>query len=198
MNLKNVNWEVYDISKMKLIHYNTSNKEDQPPQRTNQIVIKNRLYSHSDVHYLSNKFVYVTTPVMVAPFGFNKDTHLLYLQFTKLNTDAVMKSFYDFINTMELSLMKHIGITEHTLDLYLSQIKQDKNKKYDPNLVTKVPWRAQQNRYDVNIVNKDNIHCSLFNIPNFAKLQCDIYIDKLWKYNDNYVCKWKVKNIYLL
>ena len=27
------------------------------------------------------------------------------------------------------------------------------------------------------------------------KLKCDIYIDKIWKFNGKYVCKWKVKNI---
>ena len=29
-------------------------------------------------------------------------------------------------------------------------------------------------------------------------MQCDIYIDKIWKYNDVYYCKWKARKIYLV
>jgi hypothetical protein len=92
--------------------------------------------------------------------------------------------------------MKWMGIEEDTADSYLSQIKQDKQEKYDPNLVTKVPFRS--NRYEVDIFNSDKQLVSIYNIPRFAKLQCDIYIDKIWKYNGKFVCKWKIKKIHLL
>ena len=29
-------------------------------------------------------------------------------------------------------------------------------------------------------------------------MQCDIYIDKIWKFNDVYYCKWKARKIYLV
>ena len=46
----------------------------------------------------------------------------------------------------------------------------------------------------VDIKNKDSA-CSISNIYNFTKVRCDIFIDKVWKYNDKYVCKWKVSKI---
>ena len=36
------------------------------------------------------------------------------------------------------------------------------------------------------------------NISKFCKVQCDIYLDKIWKYNDNYISKWKVKMIHFI
>lgn len=195
--LKDIHWEQYSLDHIKFTNYSKETDND------NQVIYKsskslaydNKLLSHIDIHYLSNPLVYVTTPTMIAPFGFNKDTHLLYLQFTNVESNTVMKSFYDFINYIEFQQMRHIGIQESNMDDYLSQIKQDKQNKYDPNLVTKVPYRSKQNRFDVSVFNKNKEYISLFNIPKFAKLQCDIYIDKIWKYNDKYVCKWKVKQI---
>ena len=31
----------------------------------------------------------------------------------------------------------------------------------------------------------------------FSKIFYDIYIDKIWKFNEKYICKWKVKKIQL-
>ena len=28
-------------------------------------------------------------------------------------------------------------------------------------------------------------------------MTCDIYIDKIWKFNDRFYCKWKVRNIFV-
>ena len=43
-----------------------------------------------------------------------------------------------------------LGFDEDDADLYLSQIRYDKNGKYDPNLIIKVPF--SKNKYDVDIV----------------------------------------------
>ena len=81
------------------------------------------------------------------------------------------------------------------MDKYLSQIRQDKDMKYDPNLIVKIPFRG--NSYDVDIRNKDS-PCSITNIYRFSKMKCDIYIDKIWKFNGKYICKWKVKKIEII
>ena len=138
--------------------------------------------------------IYVTTPRMVAPFGFNKGTNQIYLQFTNVKTDSEMNSFYNFIQTLEMKEMEYLGLDEDDADLYLSQIRHDKNGKYDPNLIVKVPF--SKNKYDIDIRNKEG-ECSISNIYNFSKMQCDIYIDNIWKFNEKYVCKWKVKKIQL-
>jgi len=139
--------------------------------------------------------IYVTTPVMVCPFGFNQSNNQMTLQFTNVRTDPEMNSFYNFIQNLELEQMKYIGLNEEEGDLYISQIRYDKNGKYDPNLLVKAP--VHSNRYDVDVKTK-NGGCSITNIFKFSKLQCDIYIDKIWKFNDKYVCKWKVKKVDIL
>ena len=132
---------------------------------------------------------------MIAPFGFNKNSNQIYIQFTNIRTDSEVNSFYNFIQELEMKQMKYIGLEEDDADLYLSQIRHDKNGKYDPNLIIKVPF--SKNKYDVDIKNKDGEECSISTIFNFSKMQCDIYIDKIWKFNEKYVCKWKVKKIQL-
>ena len=129
---------------------------------------------------------------MVCPFGFNKRTNTLTLQFTNYKTDPEMNSFFRFIKEIELQQMQYIGLDEEEVDMYLSQIKFDGKGKYDPNFILKVPFR--ENGYDVSIKNKSS-SISVTNIYKWTKLRCDIYIDKIWKFNGKYVCKWKVKNI---
>lgn len=141
--------------------------------------------------------ILITTPTMVAPFGFNSQSLNLALQFTNIKEDAEMRSFYDFIQELELRQMQFIGLTEDTADLYLTQIKHHKEDKYDPNLLVKVPFLHKSNSYDVNIKHKDS-SVAVTNIFKFSKLKCDIYIDNIWFFNGKYVCKWKVKNILIL
>jgi len=136
--------------------------------------------------------IVLTTPLMVCPFGFNKGTNTLTLQFTNYKTDPEMNSFLKFIKELELKQMHYIGLEEDESDLYLSQIKVDGKMKYDPNFLLKVPFK--NNGYDVSIKNKGS-SVSVTNIFKWTKLKCDIYIDKIWKFNGKYVCKWKVKNI---
>ena len=138
--------------------------------------------------------IMITTPTMVCPFGFNKTNNNITLQFTNYKTDNEMNSFYRFIRDLELEQMQILGLDESESELYLSQIRFDKDMKYDPNLLLKIPFR--NNKYDIEIRNKDT-SCSITNIFKWSKLKCDIYIDKLWKFNGKYVCKWKVNKIML-
>ena len=139
--------------------------------------------------------IMVTTPTMVCPFGFNRSNNQMALQFTNVETDSEMNSFFNFIQELEMKQMQYLGLGEEDSDLYLSQIRFDKKGKYDPNLTVKIPFHS--NHYEVDIRNKDN-DCSIANIYNFSKMKCDIYIDKIWKFNEKYVCKWKVKKILIV
>lgn len=136
--------------------------------------------------------IYVTTPIMVCPFGFNQKSNQLTLQFTNVRTDPEMNSFFNFIQNLEMKQMEYLGLDDDDSELYNSQIRYDKKGRYDPNLLVKIPFSA--NKYDVEIQNKDK-DCSLSNVYNFSKMRCDIYIDKIWKYNERFICKWKVKKI---
>ena len=73
--------------------------------------------------------IMITTPTMICPFGFNSQNQNLTLQFTNIKDDSEMKSFYDFIQELELNQMQYLGLTEDTADLYLTQIRQDKEEK---------------------------------------------------------------------
>ena len=97
----------------------------------------------------------ITTPTMVCPFGFNKSTGQLTLQFTNVKTDTEMNSFFNFIQRFEFEQMKYLGLTDEDSELYISQIKFDKKERYDPNLSVKVPFYG--NRYDVDIYSEDSI-----------------------------------------
>ncbi|MBG01968.1 MAG: hypothetical protein CL470_06840 [Acidimicrobiaceae bacterium] len=136
--------------------------------------------------------IYVTTPTMVCPFGFNKSNNQMTLQFTNVKDDSEMNSFFRFIQELEMKQMEYLGINDDDVDLYISQIRYDKKGRYDPNLLVKIPFRS--NKYEVEVRNRDT-SCSIANIYNFSKMRCDIYIDKIWKFNGKYVCKWKVKKI---
>ena len=61
-------------------------------------------------------------------------------------------------------------------------------------LIVKLPF--VYNKYTVDIYN-DNFPITIQNIQKFNNMKCDIYIDKIWKYNDKFICKWKAKNIYV-
>jgi len=133
---------------------------------------------------------------MVCLFGLDKKTKQMSLQFTNLESDNEMKSFFDFIENVEVNNMKHLGIGEDNYDKYINQIRYDKQKQYDPNLSVKVPF--VNNRYDMDIYSDDYDLINIENICNFTKMRCDIYIDKIWKWNDVFTCKWKVKVIHLV
>jgi hypothetical protein len=170
--------------KKKEYEYDNSNRQPKDVSNIGYIEVLSGLYP-----------VKIQTPTMVCPFGFNRQTNQIYLQFSNLKTDPEMKGFLNCIQSMEHQQMKYIGLTSEDIDLYISQIKYDKKEKYDPNLVIKVPFRA--NRYEVDVRTSDN-ECSIANIYNFSKMKCDIYIDNIWKFNGKFVCKWKVSRILLV
>ena len=180
MSCKNVNAKKKDYEKCKL-----------SPKT-------NLKFGYSQLYYHKKPLFLVTTPVMVCPFGVNNygNNFKICLQFTNYMEDPVMKSFYDFIQQSEYRQMELLGLSEEDSDLFISQIKYDKHKKYDPNLEIKIPF--SYNRFQCDIFSDDFSEISIMNISKFCKLQCDIYLDKIWKYNDNYVSKWKVKMIHML
>jgi len=197
--LKNIDHGKYDPDKIRYVNFNCVNPNVKKKEyvEDKSLSITNDRLSFIDMHYGKNKMIYLTTPIMTCPFGVSKKYGFtINLQFTNIENDPHMKSFYDFIKMIEYTQMKHIGLSDDNKDIYLSQIRRDKDQKYDPNLVVKLPF--SQNRFSVEYKNKEGDRLDILNIPRFSKLQCDIYIDKIWKYNDQYVCKWKAKKIRIM
>jgi hypothetical protein len=196
--LKNIHFDLYKIEDIKYSKYLykdcTAKKKEfiQDKSKNNAIDIKNIAYV--SLYYNQNPLIYITTPVMVCLFGMKNQ--LMSLQFTNLKTDPIMKSFFKFIENIEINNMINLGITDDDSEKYVSQIRYDKEKKYEPNLAVKVPFT--KNCYDADIFSDEYDTCNMHNINNFTKMKCDIYIDKIWYFNEQFICKWKAKNIYLV
>ena len=200
--LKNITHDLYKIDQIKYTKYlikdcSVKKKDIEyvlDKSKDNAVNIKN--IGYISLYYNQNPLIYVTTPVMVCLFGLDKKTKQMSLQFTNLESDSEMKSFFDFIENVEVNNMKSLGINEDNYDKYINQIRYDKYKKYDPNLSVKVPF--VNNRYDIDIYSDNSNIINIENICNFTKMKCDIYIDKIWKWNDLFTCKWKIKVIHLV
>ena len=194
--LKNISHKAYDIEKIRYVNFvckNPNVKKKEFMEDKSQAVNNDKL-SYISMYYGKNNMVYVTTPVMVCPFGVNQSNgFIMNLQFTNYENDDKMKEFYLFIKALEELQKNHIGIDDTNDDLYISQIKRDKHRKYDPNLVVKLPFK--RNKFELESYNKEGEHMNVLNVPRFCKVQCDIYIDKIWKFNDQYVCKWKLHKL---
>ena len=196
--LLNINYDKYSIDRINYVkvicednesNINTEDHSDKLPKDISNLVYIN-------IYYNKTPTITVTTPTMVCPFGFEtiNKTFNIKLQFTNYKSDINMKNFLYFIRDIEFNNMKYLGLNEDSMKEYNSQI-YDTNKKYDPLLLIKVPFL--NNRFDVNVYN-DNYNLNISNINKYSKVKCDIYIDKIWYYNGRYICKWKLKNIYIL
>jgi len=151
------------------------------------------------IEYLKNPFMYVTTPKMKCLFGIQKKSNYNFqmnLQFTNLEEDKYMKSFHKFIESIEFMTMKYLNLTEKDSDRFISQIQYDKNNKYEPNLLVKLPFTY--NKFNTEIYSDHSPAVNILNINKFQDMECDIHIDKIWKMNNKFYMKWKVKIIHLM
>jgi len=198
--LKNITHDLYKVDQIKYTKYLikdcSAKKKDYIIDKSKEDAVNIKNIGYVSLYYNQNPLIYVTTPVMVCLFGLDKRTKQMSLQFTNLESDSEMKSFFDFIENVEVNNMKNLGIDEDNYDKYINQIRYDKDRKYDPNLSVKVPF--VNNRYDIDIYSDDYSLINIENICNFTKMKCDIYIDKIWKWNDVFTCKWKAKVIHLV
>ena len=118
------------------------------------------------------------------------------LQFTDIDTNPDMKHFHNFIENSEYECMKQIGLGEQEDQRYVSQIRNDKKGKYDPNLRVKIPFHY--NKFDTDIYSDTRSGMNLLQLPSFVMVQCDIYLDKVWRMNDKFYGKWKCRCIHVL
>lgn len=156
-------------------------------------------FGYLQLFYLKNPFVYVTTPPMKCLFGIQKNNgnqFSMSLQFSNLKEDNEMIQFFEFIQNIEFMIMKYLNLDQNDSDRFVSQIKYDKQNKYDPNLNVKLPF--SYNKFETDIYSDNSSINNIFQIQNFTPMQCDIYLDKIWKMNDNFYAKWKCKIINLL
>jgi len=197
--IKNISHDLYKIDQIKYTKYIikdcSAKKKEYDVDKSKKDPINIINIGYISLYYNQNPIIYITTPVMVCLFGMKNQ--IMSLQFTNLKGDKEMESFFNFIKKIELNNMINLGIKDESdSDKYISQIRYDKNGKYEPNLSVKVPF--VKNCYDVDIYSDEYDTCNIRNLNNFTKMKCDIYIDKIWKFNEQFICKWKAKVIYLV
>jgi len=189
-----------DLSNIRYTNFNCKNPNTKKKEyyRDDTTPILNDQLCFININYKNTSEILITTPVMTMPFKINENngSFIMNLQFTNYKDDPNMNKFYNFMRNLELQHIKHIGLDESNIELYLPQIRRDKDEKYDPNLVTKLPFRYS--KFECDAYNRDGELINILNISRFSKMQCDIFIDKIWVFNDQYICKWKVKTIQLL
>ena len=88
------------------------------------------------------------------------------------------------------------GVYEKNLWLAFGTGNMNKIALVDKNEGDNIPF--VENRYEVEVFNDEHENINIYSINNFVKMQCDIYIDKIWKYNDVFYCKWKARKLYLV
>ena len=197
--LKNIHHDIYkvdDIQYSNFLWEDCTKKKEVIQDKSRKFAIDLKNIAYTSIYYNGTPMIYVTTPVMTCLWGMSKQSNQISLQFTDVKNDTSMKSFYNFIRDIEIHNMRNLGIKEDNIDEYGTQIRVDKSGKYEPNLSVKVPF--VDNRFDVEVFNDEKEIINIYNINNFVKMKCDIYIDKIWKYNDIFYCKWKTRKIYLV
>lgn len=207
MPLKYKLFEDIDTEKISCDHYicedmsvkHGEKKYRKAKKEEKQMIKKNKCFGYLQLSLGKSSNIKIRTPIMKCLFGVKQaqgDNFNMSLQFTNLQQDQQMKNFFDFIQSLEFYMMKQLNLNESDSNKFISQIKYDKYKKYDPNLNVKLPFTC--NRFETELYSDYSSIVSLFNINNFTDMQCDIFIDRLWKINDTFHCKWKCSCIYLV
>ena len=156
-------------------------------------------FGYIQVNYLSNPLIYVTSPKMKCLFGVQKSSHnnfQMSLQFTDLAEDPKMKQFFEFVQNTEFMCMKHLGLTEEDGDRFVSQIKYDKKEIYEPNLQVKLPFAY--NKFITDLYSDFSSVVNIFTIQKFQMMECDLFVDKVWRMNDKFYMKWKCRVIHMV
>ena len=193
LNLNNVNFKTFMCDDMSIIK-----NSEKTYSENNDINKDHPCFGYVNIHYLNNPILYITTPPMKCLFGVKKNSNnfQMNLQFTDLEEDNQMKQFYDFIESCEFYAMRYLGLDENDSDRFISQIYHDKKGMYEPNLNVKLPF--QYNQFTTDLYSDYSSGVNIFSINKFQRMECDLYVDRVWRMNDKFYMKWKCKIIHLV
>ena len=190
----NLNLKRYKCDDMSIVKMN-----DKTYSECSDLDKDHPCFGYITVGYLNKPQLYVTTPIMKCLFGVQKRGDINFqmnLQFTNLEEDPYMKQFFDFIQNTEFMCMKYLGLDENDSDRFVSQIYHDKKGMYEPNLNVKLPF--QYNQFTTDLYSEFSSGVNIFSINKFQKMECDLFVDRIWRMNDKFYMKWKCKIIHLV
>lgn len=137
------------------------------------------------------------TPRIYIPFGLQKyyNSWTLNFQLRDLKTDTKVNDFYTFIKEFETHLIEKINISDTEFNSQISEA----NPKYDPIIYSKI--LEQNNKILCEVIDSRDNSNEFINIYEFPKkVYAKLYLslDKIWKINDMYTYKIKVKKIEII
>lgn len=153
-----------------------------------KIDIKNITLKQNKNAWFLNKKLEFKTPKLYIPFGLEKnyDNYIIKLQLRNIKKDQKIKDFLDFIVNLEKKFSELLNTNIESQIIY--------HNKYDPLILSKLPQKY--NQFTCNAF-KDSDIFNIFNIQKSVYCEFEIIIDSIWKFNNKYYYKFKIKTIYL-
>jgi hypothetical protein len=121
----------------------------------------------------------INTSLVNIPFGLEKE-YSNYILKLEIGNDLRY-----IIENIEKKIDEFLNIEINT------QIRKKKNCL--PLLICKIPYK--NNKIFCDAITKTNEFINIFKLKKNDILECVIYIDKIWRYKNNYYYKWKVNKI---
>jgi len=130
-----------------------------------------------------NKNLIFNTPELFIQFGIEKEYNnfILKLRISKKNLD-----FCKFIENLEEKINQTLNIK------ITSSLRKD--SKYDPLLICKLPFK--NDKFLCDFIDISGNHINPYSIEKKMSCKCSLIIDKIWKFNNKYYYKLRVKKMF--
>jgi hypothetical protein len=147
---------------------------------------------HDDGEFITVRYnsgpLIIDAPKMYIPFGLEQEynNYIIKLQFSRKNKDTI--EFYNFLDRLESRLKILLDSDE-----LKTQLRP--GGKYDPLLLTKI----QRNKDKLQIeVTEDNENINIFKLEKKVYAKSQIMIDTIFKKNNQFFYKIKLKKLFLV
>jgi len=147
---------------------------------------------HDDGEFITVRYnsgpLIIDAPKMYIPFGLEQEynNYIIKLQFSRKNKETI--EFYNFLDRLESRLKILLDSDE-----LKTQLRP--GGKYDPLLLTKI----QKNKDKLQIeVTEDNENINIFKLEKKIYAKSQIMIDTIFKKNNQFFYKIKLKKLFLV
>ena len=147
---------------------------------------------HDDGEFITVKYnsgpLIIDAPKMYIPFGLEQEynNYIIKLQFNRKNKDTI--EFYNFLDRLESRLKILLDSDE-----LKTQLRP--GGKYDPLLITKI--QRNKDKLQIDVKNNDEF-INIFKIDKKINAKSQIMIDTIFKKNQQYFYKIKLKKLFIV